>query len=125
MSVKSLTSRERIHKRIRKKIEGTAERPRLSVFKSSKHIYAQLIDDVAGRTLAAASSRDEEIAAQKGPKCDVAYRVGALVGKRAAAAGITTVVFDRGGYLYHGRIAQLAEGARQRDENGNCTLLQF
>jgi large subunit ribosomal protein L18 len=125
MSVKNLTRRERIHKRIRKKVQGTAERPRLSIFRSSKHIYAQLIDDVACITLASASSRNEEIAAQKGPKCDVAFRVGALLGKRAAEKGIKSVVFDRSGYLYHGRVAQLAEGARQRDENGNCTLLQF
>lgn len=125
MSLKTLDRRERIHKRIRKKVQGTAERPRLSVFRSNKHIYAQLIDDVACKTLASASSHDEEIAAQKSPKKDTAFRVGALIGKRASEIGIKTIVFDRGGYLFHGRVAQLAEGARQRDENGNCTLLQF
>lgn len=125
MSLKTLDRRERIHKRIRKKVHGTATRPRLSVFRSNKHIYAQLIDDVAGTTLASASSHDEEVANEKTAKKETAFRVGTLLGKRASALGISSVVFDRGGYLYHGRVAQLAEGARQRDENGNCTLLHF
>lgn len=125
MSFKTLDRREKIHKRIRKKVVGTPQCPRLSVFRSNKHIYAQIIDDVAGKTLVSASSLDEEITSQKSPKKDTAFRVGALVGKKAADLGIKTVVFDRGGYLYHGRVAELAEGARQRDENGACTLLQF
>lgn len=98
------------HLRIRKKISGTAERPRLSVFRSLKHIYAQLIDDVNGVTLASASSLD--IDAYGGNK-DAAKEVGKLIAKNAAEKGIKTVVFDRSGYIYHGRVEALAEGARE------------
>jgi large subunit ribosomal protein L18 len=103
------------HLRVRKKIFGTPERPRLSVFRSSKHIYAQLIDDVKGVTLAAASTLDKELAGQIGNGGDVesARKVGELIAKRAKAKGYERVVFDRGGYLYHGRIQALADAARE------------
>ena len=100
-------------KRIRSKISGTAERPRLSIFRSNKNIYAQLIDDVAGVTLASASTLDKEVS--KGTKTEQAIVVGRLVAERAVAKGISEVVFDRGGYLYHGRVKALADSAR---ENG-------
>ena len=102
------------HQRIRNKINGTSERPRLCVFRSSKHIYAQLIDDVTGTTLAAASSVEKGFEANGGNK-EGAYEVGKAIALKAAEKGITEVVFDRGGYIFHGRVAQLAEGAR---ENG-------
>jgi large subunit ribosomal protein L18 len=104
--------RERIHKRIRKKINGTPERPRLAVFRSVKHIYAQIIDDRAGRTLAAASS-NEKGAEFDGGNVAGAKEVGRRVAERAKAAGISSVVFDRGGYLYHGRVKALADAARE------------
>ena len=100
------------HKRVRSKVFGTTERPRLNVFRSEKNIYAQVIDDVAGNTLVAASSLDKEIEGNGGNKT-AARAVGKLVAERAKAKGIDTVVFDRGGYLYHGRVAELAEGARE------------
>ena len=100
------------HQRIRNKISGTAERPRLNVFRSAKHIYAQVIDDVAGVTLASASSMDKDFEST-GAGREAARKVGAQVAKKAAAKGITEVVFDRGGYLYHGRVKELAEGARE------------
>lgn len=105
--------RKRI-KRIRKKILGSPERPRMRVFKSAKHIYAQIIDDSKGSTLAAMSTLDKEItaAAIKG-KCAQAQKVGLLLAAKAKEAGIETVVFDRGGYIYHGRIKALSEGARE------------
>lgn len=101
--------RLRKHKRVRKHISGTNERPRLCVFRSLSNIYAQVIDDVAGKTLASASSLDLE----NGGNVDAAKKVGELVAKNALAAGIEEVVFDRGGYLYHGRVAALADGARE------------
>jgi len=109
------TARRRRHKRIRAKISGSAERPRLSIFRSLTNIYAQVIDDLAGVTLASASTIDNEIAAQvEGKsKTDAARIVGKVVAERAKNAGITTVVLDRGGYQYHGRVAALAEGARE------------
>ena len=100
------------HKRVRSKVSGTPERPRLNVFRSEKNIYAQIIDDVAGNTLVAASSLDKEITGNGGNK-EAARAVGKLVAERAKAKGINAVVFDRGGYLYHGRVAELAEGARE------------
>ena len=100
------------HKRVRSKVSGTPERPRLNVFRSEKNIYAQIIDDVAGNTLVAASSLDKEISGNGGNK-EAARAVGKLVAERAKAKGIDTVVFDRGGYLYHGRVAELAAGARE------------
>jgi large subunit ribosomal protein L18 len=105
--------RSRIRRRIRGKISGTAARPRLSVFRSNKQIYAQIIDDVAGVTLASASSRDKSIASKKVTKIEQAKLVGQLVAEKAKEANIETVVFDRGGYVYHGRIKSLADGARE------------
>ena len=110
MSLTKSDRRQRIRFRIRKTISGTATNPRLSVFRSNKEIYAQLIDDVNGVTLLAASSREKEIG--KGTNIEVATAVGKLVAEKALKAGIETVTFDRGGYLYHGRIKSLAEGAR-------------
>jgi large subunit ribosomal protein L18 len=105
--------RERRHRRVRHRISGTPQRPRLNVFRSSAHIYAQLIDDVAGRTLAAASTLEEAIKEKNiRPKVAQAEAVGRLIGERAKAIGIKQVVFDRGGYLYHGRVKAVAEGAR-------------
>ena len=105
------------HRRVRYKVSGTPECPRLNVFRSSKHIYAQIIDDVNGVTLASASSMDKGFEGNGGNK-EGARKVGEMIAKNAADKGITEVVFDRGGYLYHGRVKELAEGAR---ENG----LQF
>ena len=101
-----------VHKRVRAKVFGTTQRPRLNVFRSEKNIYAQIIDDVAGNTLVSASSLDKEIEGNGGNKT-AARAVGKLVAERCKAKGIDTVVFDRGGYLYHGRVAELAEGARE------------
>ena len=108
-------ARKRRQRRIRRKISGTAERPRLNVFRSLEHIYAQVIDDVAGNTLVSASSLDKELAGQLDgkKKQEQATLVGKLVAQRARDAGIQEVVFDRGGYLYHGRIKALADGARE------------
>jgi large subunit ribosomal protein L18 len=106
------TARVRRHVRVRKKVSGTAERPRLAVYRSNRHIYAQLIDDEAARTLASAS--DRELSAAGDGKTGAAKAVGELLAERAKAAGIERVVFDRGGRLYHGRVAALAEGARQK-----------
>ena len=100
------------HKRVRSKVFGTTARPRLNVFRSEKNIYAQVIDDVAGNTLVSASSLDKEIEGNGGNKT-AARAVGKLVAERCKAKGIDSVVFDRGGYLYHGRVAELAEGARE------------
>jgi len=110
MSLTKPERRQRIRFRIRKTISGTATNPRLSVFRSNKEIYAQLVDDVNGVTLLAASSREKEIG--KGTNVEVATAVGKLVAEKALKAGIEVVTFDRGGYLYHGRIKSLAEGAR-------------
>jgi len=101
------------HARLRKKVRGTAERPRLAVKRSSRHIVVQLIDDLAGRTLAAASSLEADVRGVDGDKKARAAAVGKLVAERARAAGVTAVVFDRGGYDYHGRIAALADAARE------------
>ena len=108
-------SRRRRHLRIRRAVAGSAARPRLSVFRSLTHIYAQVIDDTAGRTLAAASSLDSEIRAEaaKSKKSEVGRMVGRLIAQRAQTKGIRRVVFDRGGYLYHGRVKALAEAARE------------
>lgn len=111
MESRKTTRRKSIRKRIRRIVTGTAERPRLSVFRSNKQIYAQLIDDINGATLVAASSR-EEISGDGGNKVEKAAAIGKILGERAVAAGLTDVVFDRGGYLYHGRVKSLAEGAR-------------
>lgn len=105
----------RRHERLRKRIEGTSERPRLAVFRSQQHIYAQLIDDSQGRTLAAASTLDPELKKDlaNGRTIEAATAVGKAVAERAKAKGIESVVYDRGGFLYHGRIAALAEAARE------------
>ena len=107
--------RKRKHVRVRKKISGTASCPRLCVFRSNAHIYAQIIDDVAGTTLVAASTLDKDVksAVSNGSNIEAASQVGKLVAERAQAKGITEVVFDRGGYLYHGRVAALAQAARE------------
>jgi large subunit ribosomal protein L18 len=110
MSLTKSDRRQRIRFRIRKIVSGTVAKPRLSVFRSNKEIYAQLIDDVNGVTLLAASSREKGVS--KGTNVEVATAVGKLVAEKALKAGIETVTFDRGGYLYHGRIQSLAEGAR-------------
>lgn len=105
-------AREKRHKRVRGKISGTAECPRLNVFRSLNHIYAQLIDDVSGQTLAAASTVEKEFKEYGGNKI-AARKVGELLAQRAAKLNITDVVFDRGGYIYHGRVQELADGARE------------
>ena len=109
-------ARRKRHSRIRLRITGTTERPRLSVFRSAKYIYAQVIDDSSGRTLAAASSREADLGAST--PVDTARSVGKALAERAKAAGVSAVVLDRGGYQYHGRVRSLAEGARE----GGLTL---
>ncbi|MGJ9580867.1 50S ribosomal protein L18 [Actinotignum sp. GS-2025c] len=106
-------ARARRHFRLRKRISGTAARPRLVVSRSNRHIYAQVIDDVVGRTLAAASSYEADLREAEGTKTEIARKVGERVGQRAKDAGISAVVFDRGGNQYHGRVAAVAEGARE------------
>ena len=106
-------ARRRRHLRIRKRLSGSPARPRLCVFRSLQHIYAQVIDDVAGRTVAASSSLDPSLKGQKKVKSELAKAVGLLVAERAKAAGVTQVVFDRAGYLYQGRVKALADGARE------------
>ena len=101
------------HARVRKHVRGTAERPRLAVFRSNKHISAQVIDDIAGRTLASASTHESDLRTGGTSNQDAAGRVGRLLAERARAAGVERVVFDRGGYLYHGRVAAVAEAARE------------
>lgn len=108
-----LEQRQKVRYRIRKKISGVASKPRLSVYRSNKDIYAQLIDDDNGFTLASASSKDKEITAQTGTKTEKSKLVGEAIAKKAAAVGILKVVFDRGGNLYHGRVKSLADGARE------------
>ena len=109
MTTKKQERRIKIKYRVRKNVNGTAERPRLSVFRSNKQIYVQVINDVTGKTLAAASSLGLEAM----PKIEQAQKVGALVAEKAKAAGVTSVVFDRNGYLYHGRVKALADAARE------------
>ncbi len=112
MSANKLSRRERIKRGIRKHLSGSAERPRLSVYRSNKGIYAQVIDDVTGRTLASASSLSKEFSAT-GNKVEQSKAVGKLIAEKAVAAGVNKVVFDRNGYLYHGRVKSLADGARE------------
>ncbi len=114
-----LVSRKKRHRRVRVKISGTAARPRLNVFRSSKHIYAQVIDDQSGKTLAAASSLEPQLRSElaSGGNREAARKVGVLLGKKAIDQGIKDVVFDRGGNLYHGRVKELAEGAREAGLN--------
>ena len=113
MGLSKTQRRERIRRRIRKVSFGTTERPRLSIYRSNKEIYAQVIDDNQGVTLAAASSRDKELSKAKGTKMEIATQVGKAIAEKAKKAGIETVAFDRGGNLYHGRVKSLAEGARE------------
>ena len=113
---KALSPRKRRHVRVRAKVSGTRVRPRLNVYRSSAHMYCQVIDDLAGHTLAAASDLDEDVKkllGDKATKTDRAKAVGSVIAERAKTAGITAVVFDRGGFLYHGRIKAVAEGARE------------
>ncbi len=112
MAAHKLSRRERIKKGIRKRLSGSSERPRLSVYRSNKGIYAQIIDDYAGKTLVSASSLSKDFSAT-GTKIEQSKAVGKLVAEKALAAGINQVVFDRNGYLYHGRVKSLAEGARE------------
>ena len=113
--LESARKRNRRKKSIRKKVFGTTERPRLTVFRSSKHIYAQIVDDVAGATLAAASTMEPSFSekGEPGGNKDAAKLIGSLIGARAKEAGVESVVFDRNGYLYHGRLKALADGARK------------
>ena len=105
--------RQKIKFRVRKRIIGTSARPRLSVFRSNTEIYVQLIDDDSAKTLASASSKDKDIVAQKGTKSEKSKLVGAAIARKAAELGLKDVVFDRGGYLYHGRVKSVADGARE------------
>jgi large subunit ribosomal protein L18 len=113
MALTKTERRQRIKNRIRKVVSGTQSQPRLSVFRSNKEIYAQIVDDVTGKTISAASSRDKDISSVKGTKIEVATMVGKSLAEKAIKAGIETISFDRGGYLYHGRVKSLAEGARE------------
>ena len=113
MALTKSERRTRIKNRVRTIVSGTAERPRMSIFRSNKQIYAQLIDDVQGTTIVAASSSDKSIIGQEGSKTEKSAMVGKLIAEKALAAGITEIVFDRGGYLYHGRVKQLADAARK------------
>ena len=111
--LQKVSSRRRRHHRVRTKVRGTAQRPRLSVFRSTKHIYAQLIDDVNARTVASASTMEKDARGGTTANVAAAKSVGQRLGERAKAAGITSVVFDRGGFRYHGRVAAVADGARE------------
>jgi large subunit ribosomal protein L18 len=113
MALTKQERRYRIKKRIRKIVSGTAERPRLNVFRSNKQIYAQLIDDLSGKTIMAVSSINKDFAGTAGTKIEIAAIIGKAIAEKALAAGISAVVFDRNGYLYHGRVKQLAEAARE------------
>ena len=110
---KRSVSRSRRHSRVRKKVTGTTARPRLVVFRSARHIEVQVVDDSVGKTLASASTMEADVRAVDGDKTTKAQTVGKLVGERAKDAGVTAVVFDRGGYRYHGRVAAVADGARE------------
>ena len=109
--------RQGVHTRIRKKVQGPAERPRLAVFRSVNHIYAQVIDDRSGRTLATASTTEKALGLKSGGNVDAAKAVGKAIAERATAAGISSVVFDRGGYVYHGRVKALIDASREAGLN--------
>jgi large subunit ribosomal protein L18 len=111
--LQKVKGRNRRHRRVRKKVRGTAARPRLSVFRSTRHVYAQVIDDSSGRTLASASTMEKDARGGITANVSAAKTVGQRLGERAKAAGVTTVVFDRGGFRYHGRVAAVADGARE------------
>ena len=111
--LQKVASRNRRHRRVRKHVRGTAARPRLSVFRSARHVYAQVIDDVSANTIASASTMEKDARGGVTANVDAARSVGKRIGERAKAAGINTVVFDRGGFRYHGRVAAVADGARE------------
>ena len=111
--------RRAVHGRIRKKVSGTGSRPRLAIYRSLNHIYAQVIDDVSGKTLVSASSREKDLLGKTGGDIEAASRVGKAVAERALKAGISNVVFDRGGYVYHGRVKALTDAARSAGLNKN------
>lgn len=111
--------RNAVHRRIRKKVSGSADRPRLAVYRSLNHIYAQVIDDTDGKTLAAASTVEKDLRGTQGGNIDAAARVGTAIAERALAAGVSQVVFDRGGYIYHGRVKALADAMRAAGLNRN------
>jgi len=113
MALTKNQNRFRIKRRIRKVVSGTESRPRLSVFRSNKEIYAQIIDDVTGNTIIAASSRDKDLSSAKGTKTEIAALVGKSLAEKAIKAGVEAIAFDRGGYQYHGRVKSLADGARE------------
>ncbi len=113
--------RRGVHTRIRKKVSGTSERPRLAVFRSLNHIYAQVIDDVNGKTLASASTTEKDLKGTTGGNIEAAQKIGKSIAERALAAGVSTVVFDRGGYLYHGRVKALLDATRTAGLNKNET----
>jgi large subunit ribosomal protein L18 len=113
MSNTKVLRRQKLRYNIRKKVAGTAQKPRLSVFRSNTDIYVQLIDDNTGTTLASSSSREKDIAAQKVNKVEKSKLVGSAIARKATELGLSTVVFDRGGYLYHGRVKAIADGARE------------
>lgn len=118
MSQKSRAEiRRGVHSRIRKKVEGSAERPRLAVFRSVNHIYAQVIDDKSGKTLATASTVEKDLAGKTGGNVEAAQRVGKAIAERAQKAGISSVVYDRGGYVYHGRVKALLDATREAGLN--------
>ena len=113
--------RRGVHSRIRKKVSGTEQRPRLAIYRSLNHIYAQVIDDVNGKTLAAASTTEKDLRGTTGGNIEAAQRVGRTIAERALGAGVETVVFDRGGYVYHGRVKALLDATREAGLNKNET----
>jgi large subunit ribosomal protein L18 len=113
------TVREAIHRRIRRKVKGSGERPRLAVYRSLNHIYAQVVDDQLGQTIVSASTTEKELRGSTGGNLDAARRIGKAIAERALEKGISSVVFDRGGYLYHGRIKALTDAAREAGLNKN------
>src|SRR5215210_3864973 len=116
--------RNAVHRRIRRKVQGSTERPRLAIYRSLNHIYAQVIDDENGRTLASASTTEKDLKGATGGNIEAAQRVGRTIAERAQAAGIAQVVFDRGGYLYHGRVKALTDAAREAGLNKDETAPQ-
>ena len=119
MNPKRADLRRAVHTRIRKKVRGTAERPRLAIFRSLNHIYAQIINDDAGQTLISAATTEKDLRGTTGGNIEAAEKVGKAIAERAVAAGIQSVVFDRGGYVYHGRVKALTDAARQAGLNQN------
>ena len=116
--------RNAVHRRIRRKVRGSTERPRLAIYRSLNHIYAQVIDDEQGRTLASASTTEKDLRGATGGNIEAAQRIGRAIAERAQAAGISSVVFDRGGYLYHGRVKALTDAAREAGLNKDETAAQ-